>query len=144
MPSYDATKAVQIAAESGSTVYVKVGGTVYKVPKSRANDAAALMTDLNARFKVTKRQGGSPRPLGMEVSLGPGGILVNLDRVEHFDPEVEKELGPIANEDSAADLAAYITRASRAYLGADIDAEDVRGAWEQDEPNDIDELDDEE
>lgn len=142
--SYDVTSAVQEAADQGRQVYVKVGGKVYKVPKSRANDAAALMVDLNARFKVSKRKGGSPRPLGLELSYGAGGVLVNLDRVEQFDPELEEEFGDLGDDAMANDLAAYIARASSSYLGAEVDAADVREAWEENDVAGFEDIDDDE
>lgn len=138
MPTYSVIEAAQEAAAKGRRIFIRVGNRILQVRASKANDAAALFADLGSRMRSIQVRGiVSPPLVGMELSYGAVGILVNLDTLDYFDPEVQQELGSIAEDKELAyELARYISRAVREYLGNDIDAEDILDAWGMDEDND--------
>lgn len=139
-PTYSVTEAAQEAAAKGRRIFIKVGGRVIEVPASKANDAAALFTDLGSRMRSVQGRRVASAPLvGMELSYGATGILVNLDSLDYFDAEVQHELGSMPEDDELAhDLSGYVSRAVREYIGNDIDAEDILDAWGMGEDDDSD------
>lgn len=142
--------AAKEAAAQGRTVFVKVGGQVYQVPGSKVNDVAAWVTDLKARFLSSSRKAAgrahSPVPPSIELSYGTTGIMLNLDRVDFFSPELAEEFGNLQDsEELAADIAGYIAKSADTYLGIETDAVDIRDAWDSEgTTNDEPEEDDEE
>lgn len=131
--AYTAIDAVNDAAANGRKVFVKVGGRILDIPAERQLDAAAWLSDLKARFisEAPRNKAGKGYPFSLELSTGPAGYLVNLDRMEYFTRELREELGPLSEaRDLAADLATYVERTAEQYLGARVSAEDIMDAWD--------------
>jgi hypothetical protein len=136
---YDAANSVAEAVENGKSVYVKLGGLVYKIPAERAGDAQAFLADIKARLVSTERttrgkdSKSKARPYGALIGLttGVGGIVVDLDDLSFSDKEVTDELGAwTEHEEEARDLSEYFARSAEQFLGVDVDPEDIRQAWE--------------
>lgn len=111
-----------------------------EVPAGKANDAAALCVDLKSRMRsVSSALRESPPLVGMELSYGATGVMVDMDTIDYFDPEVRAEVGSISDDrELAEDLAGYVSRAVREYIGNNIDADDIIDAWGMGEDDDSD------
>lgn len=131
--------ALKEAGDKGKLIYLRMGGRNYAIPASKAADAAAFITDLKMRFTSTaeRRKGGSTPPFSLELSYGANGILVNLDRMEHFSPELSEEFGTIAeDQELASNLSHYMERTAPQFLGVKVDANDIVDQWTADEDED--------
>jgi hypothetical protein len=131
--AYTAIDAVNEAAANGRQVFVKVGGRILEIPAERQLDAAAWLADLKARFisEAPRNKAGKGYPFSLELSTGPNGYLVNLDRMEYFTAELRDALGPLSEaRDLARDLAEYIERTAEQYLDVRVSADDIAEAWE--------------
>lgn len=124
--SYDLAKSIQVTSGSGGAVWIRIGGKVYKVPKSKSNDAAAMLLDMNTRFKATRRKGGSPTPMSIETSYGANGMLIDLDRLEPFDPDLSD-----MDIESPDELAGYMAQSAQTFLGIDTDPGDIMNGWDE-------------
>lgn len=141
-PAWAVTEAAIEADQKGRSMFVKVGGKVYRVPADRMKDAAAWMTDLGARLRVAGRTKRRPSPpmVALELSYGAHGILVNLDGLQYFDPELTEELGPVTGEeDITSDLSGYIARTAADYIGIKVNPDDIAEQWEEQPGDDEDE-----
>lgn len=131
--AHTAVDAVHEAAAKGRTIFVKLGGNVYEVPEGRRKDAEAFMVDLRAKFLSATRRNAAGRgyPFSVELSYGARGVLVGLDRLDFFNPELREALGDIADyTDLAEELARYMARSAGEYLGIRTNAKDILDAWD--------------
>lgn len=144
--AYAAIDSVKNAGEKGRLIYIRAGGKTLRVPASKAKDAAAMLYDLKLRFQNTdkpRRKGEkapSAAPFSLELSLGPAGVLVNLDRMDRFSAELVEEFGSMReDQELAQDLGGYLSRVMDEYLGAKVDAQDIADQWADMEEEEEDE-----
>lgn len=144
--AYAAIDSVKNAGEKGQLIYIRAGGKTVEVPASKAKDAAAMLYDLKLRFQNTdkpRKKGGkapSAAPFSLELSLGPAGVLVNLDRMDRFSAELVEEFGSMReDQELAQDLGGYLSHVMDEYLGAKVDAQDIADQWADMEEEDEDE-----
>lgn len=132
--AYTIKDAAHEAAQKGKRIFIRMGGEVHQIPQDRANDAVAWFTDLGAKFlsAAGANKRGKGYPFSAELHYGAKGILVDMDRLDFFSPELRGELGRFADyADQARDLSGYMERTAATFLGIHTSADDILNGWNE-------------
>lgn len=143
--AYTIADSVKNANEQNKSVYVRIGGQVYKVPDDRRLDVAAWVIDIKLRSQSIAREnndkGGSVQPVSFNFTTGVNGVFLDLDEAGFADEEIAEEFG---NDAIGEELAAYMSSSARTFLGIRVSSDDVLDAWNENIPEDDEDDTDEE
>lgn len=123
----EAANTLRNQGELGKAQYLKLGGRVYRIQRSKEGDLQSFITDIGSKFFQLARKSkvGSP-DLWLGVTIGDNGAMLDLDRIDMMDPELAQEFaGSKDFARSQRELARYLTDRASYYLGVEADAEGV-------------------
>lgn len=123
----EAADTLRNQSELGKAQYLKLGGRVYRIQRSKEADLQSFITDIGSKFFQLARKSkiGSP-DLWLGVTIGDNGALLDLDRIDMMDPELAQEFaGSKDFARSQRELARYLTDRASYYLGVEADAEGI-------------------